>query len=690
MNFNEDIVSAQSQAAGQEVGPVAARHKLHGAEGREHHPAHTRHGEHLVSTERFRSLGVDYTRVITPSGDLYLTKYGLPHREALLPRNWFSDNYYIHHGHKLEGTSSVYRVKTMPAETPSDKESALEIVVKHCRIGQEIALETSVPAELQCLIGSNDIANARWNGPFEEFGKVMELRKGEYGPANLSVITQEPLGIFVPDETINPDHYGRSADFFRMSNHVMSTDNQHVTDEFDPLLLDITKQYYMLYSWLKGVDARELRRQQLLDDADLAYLTLHTFRKLQQKGFLVLDNKPAHIILLREGDHELIKRQKECRYGVVDYELLIRTQDYEKHHRLSRRRQYWFEISRRYDPAIATTMAPGLTSVKILGIPYVFGPTVAGGKLWVVGYNPGLFEYFQPARWRNAPRIRLSGTTDKFHTITPGNIHLVYRRSRVGILPESDPLQARPSPITTHGYNSPFEEVFFAETLRHAGIKTVYPRAIYRTGQRSELTSFLLDERRYEAMRDLMTPEDPPEPVLSPTHEYYTIWGCWRGIDPEKDYLPGAHYGLTTIEQVLNDNILSEAESQAIMESATARLRRFKMDQLFIGRYDFLLSFNPDRQTLKRDCQGNYEITICLDAFCAYHYHLLNAQQYREIMETTREDLRRAGCEMLNLAGSHILLSANPDGLILREDNGHFTRTLCNFELMKPLPAPPI
>jgi hypothetical protein len=112
------------------------------------------------------------------------------------------------------------------------------------------------------------------------------------------------------------------------------------------------------------------------------------------------------------------------------------------------------------------------------------------------------------------------------------------------------------------------------------------------------------------------------------------------------------------------------------------------MSDLFIGRYDFLLSFNPDRQTLKRDAQGKYEITICLDAYCAYHYHLLNAQQYREIIESTREELRRAGCEMLNLAGDHILLSANPDGVILRETNGLFLRTICNFELMRESPDP--
>jgi hypothetical protein len=136
---------------------------------------------------------------------------------------------------------------------------------------------------------------------------------------------------------------------------------------------------------------------------------------------------------------------------------------------------------------------------------------------------------------------------------------------------------------------------------------------------------------------------------------------------------------------VLNDHIISEAESRAILQTTTARLRAIGMEELFIGRYDFLLSFNPDRHTLKRDPDGQYSITICLDAYCAYYYRLLNAAEYREIIETTSAELARAGCEMLNLAGDHILLSANPDGKIVKDERGRFSRTLCNFELVKDL-----
>lgn len=633
---------------------------------------------------RYRCLGVDYQHLITAEGDLFLTPFGCRSRQALLPQNWFKDNYYLHYGQRLEGTSSVYRVQTRPASSPAPAAQPVDVVIKHCRVGQEIEIELELPEALRRQMPQDHLDNLRWNGPFEEFGKVMELRRGEFGPPDVSFVTQEPLAIFVPAKSIDPNRFGRSEDAFRISTYIMNGDHTASFHGSDLLALDIAKQYYMIYSWLPGVDGRELARRHLLDPSDLEHFTTHAFHKLRRKGFFVLDLKPAHLIVLNDEDRRWIKDQADFLYGVIDYELLIRSPEYEKHHRLSRRRQYWHDISKRYDAGMARQMPAGLHAVNILEVPYIFGPTPNGGKLWVLGYNPALFEYFQPARWRNAPRIRLSGITDKFHTITPGNIHLVYRRSRVGILPPSNPLEAAPSKIFEHGYNSPFEEVYFAESLRQAGLKTVYPRAIYRTGQRSELTAFLSDSSRYEAMRDVLTPEHPPEPVLSRFHEYYTIWGCWRGIDPEKDYLPGTHYGLTTIEQVLNDKIITKAESREIMASTIARLKNIHMDELFIGQYDFLLSFNSDRHTLKRDARGHYEITICIDAYCAYYFRLIDASQYRQIVDSTAQDLRRAGVEMLNLAGDHILLSANPDGVLVQE-NGDFMRTLCNFELMRKL-----
>ena len=45
-----------------------------------------------------------------------------------------------------------------------------------------------------------------------------------------------------------------------------------------------------------------------------------------------------------------------------------------------------------------------LHAMRIFGVDYVYGDTAStGGKLWVVGHDPLLFDYFLPERWRRTP-----------------------------------------------------------------------------------------------------------------------------------------------------------------------------------------------------------------------------------------------------------------------------------------------
>jgi len=43
-------------------------------------------------------------------------------------------------------------------------------------------------------LSESDIAGVRFNRPWEEFGLVMELRRGGYGQDDLTILTQKPLG----------------------------------------------------------------------------------------------------------------------------------------------------------------------------------------------------------------------------------------------------------------------------------------------------------------------------------------------------------------------------------------------------------------------------------------------------------------------------------------------------------------
>lgn len=634
--------------------------------------------ESFLTEKKYKAFGIEYKHLKPPTGgDLYLTDFGAAQFRCLLPENWYENEYFFRKGTKLFGTSAVYRVTTKPVLGKT-----LDIVVKFCRIGEDV---NPLLTSRSKFISDDDFANARWNGPFEEFGKLVELRKGVFGPKK-RFLTQRPLGIFVPAQVCQDWELGRSPDHFRISKAMMDKDTT-LTEEHDPVELDISRQYIMIYSWVKGIGLDDLLKQGMLSKETCDYLTEKAyFEDMIPNGFKVLDTKHAHIILRVDKKGELVRKNGHYPYALIDYELLRRTVEHERCYSFSMRRQYWRHVYERLDDANISTMPSELKSLKVNGISYVFGTTPNGGKLWVVGNNHKLFDYFLPEKWRSRDRIRLSSKNEVYHSVTPDNIHLVYKRSRVGILPKINPLDEVESPIARHGYNSPFEEVFIAEYLRENGISATHPRAIYRTGQRSTMVRFNLDARRYDAAAHLLTPEEKPEKVLSDQHDYYVLWGCWRGIDPERGYLPGSeHWGLTTISQALDDEIISADEATGIMRHTLARLEKRHMADMFIGKYDFLLSFNDDMQTLQKDANNEYKITIALDAYQAYHRKLLDDTQYRAILRETASDLANVGYEMLNLAGDHLLISATPEGALMHDDTGRVQRSICNYELIRKL-----
>lgn len=634
--------------------------------------------ESILTEKKYKAFGIEYKH-LKPSngGDLYLTDFGAAVLRCLLPENWYENEYFFRRGTKLLGTSAVFRVPTKPVFGRS-----MDIVVKFCRIGEDV---NPLLTSRSKFISDDDFASARWNGPFEEFGKLLELRKGVFGRKK-RFLTQRPLGIFVPDQVCEDWQLGRSPDSFRISKSVMDKDAT-LTEEHDPVELDIRRQYIMIYSWVKGLGLDDLLKQGVLSKETCDALTEKAyFEDMIPNGFKVLDTKHAHIILRLDKNGGLVRRNGQYPYALIDYELLRRTPEHERFFGFSMRRQYWRHVYERFDSSNIRTMPSELKSLAVNGIPYVFGATPNGGKLWVVGNNHMLFDFFLPEKWRGRDRIRLSSKNEVYHSVTPDNIHLVYKRSRVGILPETNPLDENQSPIARHGYNSPFEEVFIAEHLRENGINTTHPRAIYRTGQRSTMVRFNLDPRRYEIAAQWLTPEENPEKILSDQHDYYVLWGCWRGIDPERGYLPGSrHWGMTTISQALNDKIITAAEAAGIMKSTIARLEKRQMANMFIGKYDFLLSFNDDMRTLQKYSNHEYKITIAMDACQAYHRRLLDDTQYRAILRETASDLANVGYEMLNLAGDHLLISATPEGSLVHDDEGRIQRFICNFDLIRKL-----
>ena len=623
-----------------------------------------------------RSYGVDYAHVpLAPEGgDLYVTCHGWPFLHLLLPENWFAREHYSRHGLRLPGsTGTVYRVATRPVDGRS-----IEIVVKFSRVGQEVPLEiaTTFPEG----VAPEEIGNARFNGPFEEFGLVFDMRRGEYGPEGLNLLAQRPLAIYAPAKRFDLWQLGRSEGRFMQHRLRLREDQRGVADP-KAIELDIKRDYVVLYNWIKGEDAEAYYHQGLLSEAGLKALTGRTNTELAAKGFRVLDTKPKHFILRRSRRGPgFVKRGGRLAYGLVDFELLERTATYHQQFKKSRRALYW-AMQRHDHPLAATTTAGELTPVQIMDVDYFYGTAPNGGKLWVVGDDPALFDYFLPDRWRRTARLKLSTINEVYRTRSRDNIYLVYRRTRLGEKPHVEPMYGYGREILAHGINSPFEEVAIAVALRRAGVPATYPRAIYRTGHRSETAAYIADNRRYETHRHLVLPDDPTQPVLSAAHDYYLISGLWRGVDPMADT---QHDGVIDVQQAYDEALLSEAQFNRLVESTRRRMAAVGFADESVQHTQFLLAFSDDGQDFVRQDDGEFALTFAVDAQRAYEHGLLDDTEYRELIERQHDRLLEAGFEALELHGDHLLLTVDPDGVFKRDAAGEPRVTHCNFDLIRP------
>lgn len=540
-------------------------------------------GVYLAPQPLITVLGVKYLHLRAEDGtDLYLTEYGLPFAKCLMPQNhWADDAWMKTHSVRLPGTSALHRATT---KTVDGKYK--EIVIKWNRMGQDI------PGETQ----ARDAAEVEFNSPFVEFSLVLELRNTRFeSPGRL--FTHKPLAIYVPRKYVQGEQLGRRR-------HRMEA----ILRTHDEIAIDWNRNYAVIYEWLKGIDAAEACRRNLLNGDDLTGLCHHVNEDLDRKGFTVSDSKPQHIIVRPTSSGDLARdKAGQPLYGLVDFELLRRTPAREQRLRSRKRQDYLVRQARRFEPR--EQFPAGLTPVTIMGVDYVFGLVEStGGALWVVGRDPVLFEYFLPEKWRRTPRTRLSATYEIYDTVTKDNVRLVWRVSRVGQIPDADPFVPHESRILAHGYNSPFEEFSLALELSRQGIETTYPRAIYMTGQRTRVSSSLADESRYESHDGLRTPDGAP--VLSRHHEYVTIWGYWNGPDEAlaaKD--EEVYRGIDALAAYREGRLTKDRYVQT-MQAVKARLALAGIEDLSLRGNHLLLSLDR-RQQLALDNQGLPLVRIC-------------------------------------------------------------------------------
>lgn len=530
-------------------------------------------------------LDVEYAHLrLDDKSDLYVTREGLPFIENLRPENFLTDEeWFRENAIQLPGSSHLHKVRTKTI-----RGRYKDVVIKWNRMGQEI------PGEDE----NEELMNAEFNSPFEEFSLVVELRKAmRNSPAK--IIIQRPLAIYTPPEHEELWRTGRKE--YKMQRKIQS---------HKEIVLDMYRSYAVIYEWIGGIDAAYACDQGLLDETRMVALTLESEQKIKQEGFRVRDRKPHHVIIRPKKNGDFARdKDGSILSALVDFELLIRTPKEEKTVKKRKRTDYLKRQRDRFTIDIPKKFHPHLHHVNILGVEYVYGHVESTkGRLWVVGKDPFLFDYFLPERWEKSEKTKISVFNNMYYTISKDNIHLAWKFSKVGQKPDMDPFKSEEMKILQYGYNSPFEEVALAVELSNKGIATIYPRAIYMMENKTEVSKNLLDNTRYENHKDYSTPDEIP--ILEKDRDYVIIWGYWNGPDEKLAEKDGDYYEGIDMLRALREGIITQEKYITLLQVAKVRLLKAGVEDLNLRGNHLLISFDSKGRLIK-DEEGVPEMRIC-------------------------------------------------------------------------------
>jgi hypothetical protein len=532
-------------------------------------------------------LGVNYAHLHLPDGgDLYLTHYGAAQWEHLLPHNWLAREWFEANRRRLVGTSTIYHTHTRRIHGRK-----LDLVLRWSRVGED------VPGFQD---GHNRFLHAEFNSPFEEFALLLEMRAGRHGPPDIRIRTKRPLAIYAVPDRMQLWQTGRSQ------SRIDAKLARHPGVE-----LDILRQYAMLYSWIDGLDLVEAADHlNLKGQARTNFLAHHTsvaIHEMELKGYRVLDMKAAHVVVRPGKDGRLLHdKHGQLAHAMVDYELLERTPKYEKIVQAQSREYYIQHMAHRFDLPPIALLPPHLQLTSLLGVDYVFGRAQStGGALWVVGHDPDLFHYFLPERWRRIHHKRLSARNEIFSTRTKDGVMLVWKVSRLGEIPPRGPNAAITHALQEYGFNSPFEEFAFALDLARRGVRTVYPRAIYRTGR---ATGKPADLRHYERLAGLRTPDD--QPAVCAGHDYITLWGFWNRPYQFMTASDGHAYRGVDLKRALHESLITAAAQAVLLNQMQEALHHAGYESLHLKPDHVMLSLDPAGNIIK-DTTGQTELYLC-------------------------------------------------------------------------------
>jgi len=535
-------------------------------------------------------MGVDYIHTVTENGgDLYLTSEGFANAEHLQPDNWYDLEWFRKHREVLEGTGAVYASPTKPIDG-----DYLVLVVKFSRVGQKVPIGTKA---------IRDLLSCEFNGPFEEFALVEELGHSRRGPEGVMVRTQVPLAIYVPPDEWQTSQTGRFQ--WRIANKVA---------KHPGIAIDILRDYIMVYGWMPGIDICQAEEMGWLTHEEMLGLNQRAIDEAAVKGFQVLDMKPVHVIVQAADRDQLVQLGDRVDYGMVDFELLERTPEYEREimkdrHRRYQRRRREMKLAVISGSSEDKPLPDHLRTARIFGVDYLYGHCEStAGVLWVVGKDPDLFDYYLPERWRTTAQIRLFENHETYLTTSKDAVRFVWKVSRVGEYPEVAAYGPDGFQLLAQGFNSPFEEIGLAYWLRRNGVRTILPRAIYRTGHKSQLKESLFDPSRYQNHQNLASPDG--EPILETGRNYVTIWDQWDGPVHLDDETEATVYRSINAAEAVERKLITDEEGVELVASVVERLGELGVEAPRLPPEHLLMSIGPDHELVRSE-DGAPDFRLC-------------------------------------------------------------------------------
>jgi hypothetical protein len=119
-----------------------------------------------------------------------------------------------------------------------------------------------------------------------------------------------------------------------------------------------------------------------------------------------------------------------------------------------------------------------------------------------------------------------------------------------------------------------------------------------------------------------------------------------------------------------------------------------QLTKLGLGKYvedlaEIVLLFDDDEK-LVRSPDGEFYVTVSIDALHAINRELMNEDEYVQLVEDFNNRLKAHNFEHLDLSGKYIRVLLRPlatdlEGLFERDERGLIKGTLVNFTFVKPL-----